>query len=230
MAPDPRPARWWHAIPPHLFLFCFITVLGSTMLANALPRMTGDVLYQGPLESGVPVQFHVPEAGTTVFFDLTATFAESPEVPQNASITLYGPTGALVWEANVSVHGIPNNTQERNARVHLPMPVLRPEAPGDYFLTYHYHDGTPSTHVAKVTQGGLAIKHGPPGFLFYSLLGLFLTGLTMLFFVRGGNPEGQGMDRFFPVRGATKRSLAITALVALAGMWALLYVGGGGLV
>lgn len=229
MAAYPGPARWYHAIPPHLFLFCFIVVLGSTALANALPRLTGEVLAQETLEPGVPLRFHVPEAGTPVWFDVTATFALSPEVPQNASLVLRKADGTLVWNASVDVHGIPDNTREPDAKVLLAVPVLKPEAPGDYELTYQFHDGTPSTESVKITQGGLSIKHGPRGFLFYVLTTLFVVGFAMLFLVRGGTPDGKGLERFFPVRGATKLSLAITAVLAFLSTWVVLYVGGGGL-
>ncbi|HWG90698.1 MAG TPA: hypothetical protein VNZ52_07605 [Candidatus Thermoplasmatota archaeon] len=225
-----RPTRWYDTIPPHLFLFCFVVVLGSVIFAPSLGRWTGDALYKGDVPAGGNITFTVPESGDTIHVDVTTTFARSPHGGHEAYVLLEAPSGETVFNHTIRVIPSSPTSDERNVRVLHRAPDVQPEETGTYRLHYIPVSGDPALVTLGITQGGLNVRHATSGLMFYTIGALFLTGLISLFFVKGGYPDGKGWDRFFPVRGATKLSLALTIVVALATLAALLVVALGGYV
>ncbi|HWG90903.1 MAG TPA: hypothetical protein VNZ52_08675 [Candidatus Thermoplasmatota archaeon] len=215
-------------LAPHLFVFSAVMLMVCLVAAAVLPKTTGDKRFSGVLESGEPVAFEAT-GDRNLHFYVHHTFSKFVGPGQNATLTLLDADGNTLWVANASVGPLKKNQDERNIDLIPSIPAWRPPAPGQYQAVYTYINGTNATTQMVVVEGGWFLREGWGSLFFPGLLLVTAIMLVTVFLARPLEPKGEGVRRFYPVRGATAASLAVAALLGLAASAAFLWVTGGGL-
>lgn len=226
-APSRKGVPLKNRLGPHVFLVCFTLLAVSVLASWALPKVTGDKVFSGPLDSGEPVDFTVA-GGSLVHFHLAHRFPDYVGPGQNATLAILDSSGNEVFNESASVGSLGKNKDERDQQVFPSIPPWRPESGGAYRAVYTYINGTPSEEHLVVVEGGWRLREGPGNLFYLTLAPTTAVLFVALFFVSPVDGQAEGWRRFYPVRGATRNSLLGAIAVGLALTAVFLYIVGGG--